>query len=235
MSQSAPLVTIDGPAGVGKSTVGRRVAAELGLPFIDTGIFYRAVTVAASRAGVREGDSVALRQLTERLRLEINSDPEPAEGAWHARVDGQELREELWDPRLSALLAYVARQAEIRRALLPGQRAPAAGGAVAVGRDTGTVVFPMAECKVYLDAPAEVRVGRRRKELQSRGRDASEEVLRTDVLTRDQTDLSRVHAPLAVPADALSIDTTALSANEVVELVLGECRRRGLQIGERAP
>jgi cytidylate kinase len=235
VSQLAPVVTIDGPAGVGKSTVGRRVATALHLPFIDTGIFYRALTVAANRAGVAEGDSLPLRQLTERLRLEINSDPEPADGSWQARVNGRELTEELWDPKLSTLLAYVARQAEIRQALLAAQRAPAARGAVAVGRDTGTVVFPEAECKVYLDAPAEVRVGRRRKELQSRGRDASEEVLRADVVTRDQTDLSRRHAPLAVPTDALSIDTTTLSADEVVELVLAECRRRAVQIGDLEP
>lgn len=235
MSQLAPVVTIDGPAGVGKSTVGRRVAAALGLPFIDTGIFYRAITVAAGRAGLLDGDAVALRQLSERLHLEINSEPEPEPGAWQVRVDGQELREELWDPRLSSLLAFVARQAEVRQALLAAQREPASAGAVAVGRDTGTVVFPNADCKVYLDAPAEVRVGRRRKELQSRGRDASEEVLRADVLARDQTDLSRVHAPLAVPPDALSIDTTSLSADQVVELVLGECRRRGLRLRALAP
>lgn len=235
MSLSLPVVTIDGPAGVGKSTVGRRVAAALGLPFIDTGIFYRALTVAARREGIAEGDGPGLSRLADRLRLEVNSEPEPREGAWQARVEGRELRDELWDPRLSGLLASVARQADVRQALLAAQREPAAAGAVAVGRDTGTVVFPDADCKVYLDAPAEVRVGRRRKELQSRGRDASEEVLRADVLTRDQTDLSRAHAPLAVPPDALFIDTTALSAEEVVALVLGECRRRGLQIGDSAP
>ncbi|MGA7173304.1 MAG: (d)CMP kinase [Candidatus Dormiibacterota bacterium] len=235
MSQRAAVVTIDGPAGVGKSTVGRRVASVLHLPFIDTGIFYRALTVAANRAGLTEADPLPLRQLSERVRLEINSDPDPAAGSWQARLDGQELRDELWDPGLSTLLAYVARQAEIRQALLAAQRAPAARGAVAVGRDTGTVVFPEAKCKVYLDAPTEVRLGRRRKELQSRGRDASEEVLRADVLTRDQTDLSRRHAPLAVPVDALSIDTTAFSADQVVELVLAECRRRAVQIGDLAP
>jgi cytidylate kinase len=235
LSQMAPVVTIDGPAGVGKSTVGRRVAAALGLPFIDTGIFYRALTVAASRAGVQEGAASELTQFTERLHLEINSDPAPAEDAWQVRVDGQELRGELWDPRLASLLAYVARQVEVRQALLHFQREPAAAGAVAVGRDTGTVVFPNADCKVYLDAPAEVRVGRRRKELQSRGLDASEAVLRADVLARDLTDLSRVHAPLAVPVDALSIDTTSLSADEVVELVLGECRSRGIRMTDSPP
>lgn len=195
MSRSAPVVTVDGPAGVGKSTVGRRVAAALGLPFIDTGIFYRALTVAASHAGLHEGDSQALRQLAQRLRLEINCSATPVEGAWQARVDGQKMGAELWDPKLSSLLAYVARQRDVRTTLLPFQREAAAAGAVAVGRDTGTVVFPDAECKVYLDAPTEVRVARRRMELQARGRETSEEVLLNDVMTRDQTDRSRVHAP----------------------------------------
>ncbi|MGC1185565.1 MAG: (d)CMP kinase, partial [Candidatus Dormiibacterota bacterium] len=197
MSRVAPVVTIDGPAGVGKSTVGRRVARVLRLPFVDTGIFYRALTVAASRAGIGAGDSRALQELAQAVHLEVNSDPDPVPGAWQARVDGQALAEELWDSRLATLLADIARQPEVRQALLAAQRHPAAAGVVAVGRDTGTVVFPDADCKVYLDAPAEVRVGRRRKELLSRGRDASDEVLRADVLTRDQTDISRLHAPLA--------------------------------------
>lgn len=229
------MVTIDGPAGVGKSTVGRRVAAELGLAFIDTGIFYRALTVAASRRGLGEGQAAELARLSGELSLEVNTDPQPVLGAWQARADGLELSDELWDPRLATLLAYVARQPAVRQALLPVQRLPAAEGAVAVGRDTGTVVFPAAGCKVYLDAPTEVRVGRRRKELQDQGRDVSDEVLRADVLTRDQTDLSRRVAPLAVPADALLIDTTQLSAEEVGALILAACRRLGQGTGEAAP
>jgi cytidylate kinase len=226
----APVVTIDGPAGVGKSTVGRRIASIFCLPFIDTGIFYRALTVAASRAGLQDGSARAIALLAERLRLEINSDPEAPADAWQARVDGQELRSELWDPALGSLLSYVARQPEVRKVLLHFQREPAAAGGVAVGRDTGTVVFPAADCKVYLDAPAEVRVGRRRKELLGRGLETPEEVLRADVLNRDQTDRSRVHAPLTVPADAFAIDTTSRSADEVVDLVLEECRRRGVGV-----
>jgi cytidylate kinase len=230
LSAAAPVVTIDGPAGVGKSTVGRRIASVLFLPFIDTGIFYRALTVAASRAGLQDGSARAIARLAERLRLEINSDPEAPADSWQARVDGQDLRSELWDPALGTLLSYVARQPEVRGALLHFQREPAAHGGVAVGRDTGTVVFPAADCKVYLDAPAEVRVGRRRKELQGRGLETPEAVLRADVLNRDQTDRSRLHAPLTVPADAFAIDTTSMSADEVVALVLEECRRRGVRV-----
>ncbi|HEY6538529.1 MAG TPA: (d)CMP kinase, partial [Candidatus Dormibacteraeota bacterium] len=174
MSVGAPVVTIDGPAGVGKSTVGRRVAAVLGLPFIATGVLYRALAVAAAQAGIGEGDGARLGELSAAVRLEINSEPDHSPGAWQARVDGRELADELWDPGIARLLAYVARQPEVRRALLPAQREPASRGAVAVGRDTGTVVFPGADCKVYLDAPAEIRVGRRRQELLGQGRDASE-------------------------------------------------------------
>jgi cytidylate kinase len=224
------VVTIDGPAGVGKSTVGRRIASILSLPFIDTGIFYRALTVAASREGLQDGSAQAIVRLAERLRLEINSDPEAPADSWQARVDGQDLRRELWDPTLGSLLSYVARQPEVREALLNFQREPAAHGGVAVGRDTGTVVFPWADCKVYLDAPAEVRVGRRRKELKGRGLETPEAVLRADVLNRDQTDRSRLHAPLTVPAHALAIDTTSRSADQVVDLVLEECRRRGVGV-----
>ncbi len=230
MSATAPVVTIDGPAGVGKSTVGRRIASILRLPFIDTGIFYRALTVAASRAGLQDGSVQAIAHLAKRLRLEINSDPEAPADSWQARVDGEELRSELWDPALGSLLSYVARQPQVRDALLHFQREPAAQGGVAVGRDTGTVVFPAADCKVYLDAPAEVRVGRRRKELLGRGLETPEAVLRADVLNRDQTDRSRLHAPLTIPADALWIDTASKSADEVVNRVLEECRKRGVGV-----
>ncbi|MGH7692280.1 MAG: (d)CMP kinase [Candidatus Dormibacteria bacterium] len=228
MTAAVPLVTIDGPAGVGKSTVGRRVALALGLPFIDTGVFYRAVAVAARREGLLETDDLGLADLAGRVRLQINSAAQPAPGAWQARLDGLELGEELWDPGLASLLASVARLPGVRRALLQQQRAPGARGAVAVGRDTGTVVFPGAACKIYLDAPTEIRMRRRRQELEARGQDASEAVLRADVLTRDETDRSRAHAPLAVPPGALAIDTAALNAEQVVDLVLRECRSRGL-------
>lgn len=228
MIPSPPIVTIDGPAGVGKSTVGRRVAIALRLPFIDTGIFYRALAVAASRSGLGRGDSQALARLAAGVNLQINVEAEAGPDAWQARVDGAELRAELWDPELASLLAYVAQEEGVRESLLHWQRVPALGGAVAVGRDTGTVVFPRARCKVYLDASAEVRVARRRQELQSRGLEASEALLEADIVTRDQTDRNRQHGPLAVPADALPIETSSRSAEEVVELVLDECRRRGV-------
>jgi cytidylate kinase len=135
---------------------------------------------------------------------------------------------ELWDPRLASLLAFVARQREVRQALMAGQRLAASPGAVAVGRDTGTAVFPKADCKIYLDAPTEVRLERRRRELERRGLGIPDEMLREDVVGRDHQDLSRENNPLAVPDGALVISTAGISADQVVELVFAHCRAQGI-------
>ncbi|MGH7610080.1 MAG: (d)CMP kinase [Candidatus Dormibacteria bacterium] len=223
------MVTIDGPAGVGKSTVGRQVAQHLNLAFVDTGLFYRGLTVLAGRSGLGTDRPDPLAKLARQLHIEINPDPAAAAGAWQVRVSGEELGDELWDPSQATLLAYVASQPEVRRALLQAQRRPARQGAVAVGRDTGTVVFPGATCKVYLEAPVAVRLQRRRGELARRGLDDSEAALEADVIARDHTDSSRADAPLARAPDALAIDTSRLSAAEVVVTVLAACHRRGLR------
>ncbi|MHB8312396.1 MAG: (d)CMP kinase [Candidatus Dormibacteria bacterium] len=222
---AATVITIDGPAGVGKSTVGRQVAIRLGLPFIDTGIFYRALTVAAAGKGITVGNRDLLAELAQRFQVEVNTDP-AAEG-WRAKVGSRSLDLELWQPGLAPLLAYVASQAPVRRALLGLQRAAGSGGAVAVGRDTGTAVFPEASCKFYLDAPEAVRLERRRVEFQRRGLGAPEGLVREDVVDRDRQDLTREHSPLTVPPGAVVIDTEGVSAAEVVELVLARCRRTG--------
>ncbi|HUY55842.1 MAG TPA: (d)CMP kinase [Candidatus Nanopelagicaceae bacterium] len=224
MSSSA-VITIDGPAGVGKSTVGRQVAIRLGLPFVDTGIFYRALTVAAAAEGIAVGHHHRLAELAQHFSVEVNTDP-GAEG-WRARVGSRSLDLELWQPGLAPLLAYVASQAPVRRALLGLQRAAGSGGAVAVGRDTGTAVFPDARCKFYLEAPEEVRLERRRVEFQRRGLGAPEVLVREDVVGRDHLDLTRKHSPLTIPPGAVVIDTEGVSAAEVVDLVLARCRAQG--------
>ena len=222
------MVTIDGPAGVGKSTVGRRVAAGLRLPFIDTGIFYRVLTVVASEAGLAVGDAAQLARLADGFEVELNTDPLASPESWQARLGMRTLNLELWDPRLASLLAFVARQREVRQALMAGQRLAASPGAVAVGRDTGTAVFPKADCKIYLDAPTEVRLERRRRELERRGLGIPDEMLREDVVGRDHQDLSRENNPLAVPDGALVISTAGISADQVVELVFAHCRAQGI-------
>ena len=221
MSRGGPVITIDGPAGVGKSTVGRVVAAALELPFLDTGIFYRALTVAAARRGLVPEDAGALADLARTFKVEVNTGG-GAEG-WRARVDGTELDLELWDPELAPLLAKVASLGPVRDALLEPQRAAGLEGVVAVGRDTGTVVFPQADRKFYLDAAPEVRLERRRRELARRGLPTPDALMAEEVIDRDRVDRQRAHGPLAVPPGAVVIDTGELTAAEVSERVLTGC------------
>lgn len=225
MTAAHPIITIDGPAGVGKSTVGRLVAEKLGLAFLDTGVFYRALTVSASRRGLGVGQEAQLAELARNFSVEVNTASRPV--GWLARVDGRDLDLELWDPELAPLLAFVASLPQVRRALLELQRRSGRGGAVAVGRDTGTVVFPKADRKFYLDAPPDVRLERRRQELRRRGLPTPDDLMVEEVLDRDRMDRSRSVGPLSVPESATVIDTSALSVEEVTEVVLAGCAGLG--------
>jgi CMP/dCMP kinase len=222
------VVTVDGPAGSGKSTLGRRLAVALGLPFVDTGLFYRGVTVAAVRAGLDGADTEAAAGLAARVRIELNTDPTGGSGAWVVRVDGEDAGEAARDPQNAALLAALSGMEGVRRALLEPQRRAAARGAVAVGRDCGTVVFPDAGVKLYLDAAPEVRASRREVQLRTRGTAVDAAQLRSEVADRDARDSQRVVAPLRRAADAHVIDTGAHGIDEVVELALEICRRAGV-------
>lgn len=221
-----PVVTVDGPAGSGKSTLGRRLAAALHLPFIDTGLLYRAVTLAAARAGVDAGDAARLTALARSTRIEVGTDPglEP-----EVRIDGTPVEAgALHDPGHAALLAAVSREPGVRAALLQPQRALAHAGAVAVGRDCGTVVFPGAALKIYLEADAGVRAARRAMQLRKRGAAADVAVLDAEVRARDAADSTRADAPLRAAADACVIDTGRLGVEAMVATALGWCRERGL-------
>lgn len=220
------MVTVDGPAGSGKSTLGRRLAVALGLPFIDTGLFYRAVAAEASRRGLGADDPSALEALASSLAIEVGSDPEGPSGV---RIDGVPVSEsELHDPERSPLLAAVSRNGAVRRALLPAQRAPAADGAVAAGRDCGTVVFPGALVKLYLQADEELRTARRANQLHTRGAPVDVAVLDAEVRARDLSDSSRTAGPLHPAPDAVVIDTGELGIDAMVDTALALCRQRGL-------
>lgn len=220
-----PVVTIDGPAGVGKTTVGKMVARRLRLPFVDTGLFYRALTVVARERGLDPGDAA---KLALQAPILVNTDPDADERGWQAEVGGRRLGREVWDPTLAPLLARVAAHPEVREALLAPQRQAGSRGAVAVGRDTGTRVFPNAARKVYLDAPAEVRMERRSSALSRLGLDGRLELARSDVEERDLRDRTRTASPLVQPADALVLETGSISAAQVADRVLGWCSEAGI-------
>jgi cytidylate kinase len=219
---SVPVVTVDGPAGSGKTTLGRRLALTLRLPFIDTGLFYRAVIVAAVRAGLGAGDLDRIAELTRTIVIEVNT--AAGDDSWQVRVDGVDPGAEIRDPRHAALLTSVSQLPEVRRHLLSLQRAPAVRGAVAVGRDCGTVVFPDAALKLYLEATTALRAARRAAQLESEGAAVDPDTLAVEIAGRDVGD-----APaMAAAPDAVVIDTGAHGVDQMVEIALGLCRAAGL-------
>jgi cytidylate kinase len=226
---SGRVVTVDGPAGSGKSTLGRLLAAELGLPLIDTGLFYRGVMVAAVRAGVGAGDRTRLSELARTTRIAVNTDPEHGDADEVLWVDGEPAGGLVRDPRHAPLLSALSQVPEVRAALLEAQRAPAADGAVAVGRDTGTVVFPDAAVKLYLQAAEDVRESRRAAQLRGEGRDVDAGVLRHEVAERDRSD-----APsMVMAAGAVVIDTGTLDVEGMLAVARERCAAAGLHPVER--
>ncbi len=213
------VITIDGPAAAGKSTASRGLARRLGYRLLDTGAMYRAVAVSVAAAGIAPEDERALRAHLARVRIESDGSR-----VW---VDGREVSGAIRTQEIAELTSRLTTLGTVREAVTPLQRRlAAAGGVVLEGRDTGTVVCPDADVKFYLDASLETRARRRHAELGSRGVTTSLDAVRKDIETRDEQDTSRALAPLRRPADAIVIDTTALTAEEVVERMLAAVERR---------
>lgn len=214
------IITIDGPAGAGKSSAARALAGRLGFAFLDTGAMFRAVALAAARAGVGWADDAALAGLMPRLHLEM-----PPGGA--VLLHGEDVSGLIRTPEMASGASQVAASAAVRPALAAMQRRVAARGSiVSEGRDQGTVVFPDAGCKFFLVADPEERVRRRARELQARGRAVDLDGLRREQAERDDRDARRALAPLRPADDAVRIDSTALSLEEVVGRMEAEVRRR---------
>jgi cytidylate kinase len=205
------IVTIDGPAGAGKSSAARALASRLGFDFLDTGAMFRAVALAARRAGVRWTDDAALQALLTHLRLEM-----PSGGA--VILEGEDVSGLIRTPEVSAGSSIVAASPVVRPFLAELQRRIASGrNMVCEGRDQGTVVFPDAGCKFYLDADPEERLRRRAKELEARGQKVDIEELRRLQAERDRRDAGRDLAPMKPAVDAVVLDSTELTAEQVVE------------------
>lgn len=225
MSRTRPSVAIDGPAGAGKTTVTRRVAERLGYVLVSTGALYRGVALAARRRGVSWDAPDALGPLASELEARQALRLVPGASGPRLLLDGQDVSDEILSQEIAEGASKVSAVPAVREALLDVQRAVgAAGGVVLEGRDIGTVVLPDAEAKFFLTASVEVRAKRRFEELVARGDAAELGAIQQEVAERDRRDTTRPIAPLRRAPDAVLIDSSNLSVEQVVERIVGRVR-----------
>jgi len=227
------VIALDGPSGSGKSTVARAVARRLGWRYVDTGATYRAATLAALRAGADLDDPAAVTAVVSAARIELGTDPD----APRVRLDGEDVSAPIRGAAVTGAVSAVSAVPAVRRLLTSLQRTLAGdGGAVLEGRDVGTAVFPDATVKVYLDASPMVRAQRRAGDGDSGlapGDGVSVRRVAEDLARRDGLDSTRATSPLSAAADAVHLDSSALSAGDVAEAVLALATQAG--IGCSAP
>jgi CMP/dCMP kinase len=220
MSEAVPVITIDGPSGTGKGTLAAAVAERLGWQLLDSGALYRGVALAALDAGADLDDPAALASLAEALDIRFERPPGPP-GPPRALLAGVDVTERLRGEACGEAASRVAAVPAVRTALLARQQAFRRGpGLVADGRDMGTVVFPDADLKVFLTASAEARAQRRHKQLNDQGSGVTLARLAEAIAERDRRDTSRSLAPLRAADDAVTIDSTGLDAQGVLERVM---------------
>jgi cytidylate kinase len=222
--ESRLTIAIDGPAGSGKSTVARRVAAILGYLYLDSGAMYRAVALKALQEGIPIDAEEQLEALTLKTHIELKSPTDEQDAAGlknRVFLDGREVTHEIRTSDVAQAASQLATVAGVRRVLVAEQqRAGEGGGVVMEGRDIGTVVFPSAELKIFLDAAPEARAHRRWLEHQEKGEKLSEEEVLAEVHVRDKRDRERKVSPLLRSADSVLIDNTAMGIDETARLIV---------------
>jgi cytidylate kinase len=218
------IIAIDGPSGAGKSTLGRSLARELGLLYVDTGAMYRAVALACVEANVNAKDAELVALVARRAHVELTGDPDHLQ----VKLNGRDVSPEIRSEQISRLASVVSTIPEVRRELVRRQREMGKTGAGIVldGRDIGTVVFPKADVKFFVTALPEERAKRRYEQDHAKAPDLTYEETLADLNTRDQRDSTRHDSPLKIAEDAVVIDTTDLSVEEVFARMLEVVRER---------
>ena len=221
------IITIDGPAASGKSTAARLLAEKLGASFLDTGAMYRAVTLAAMQADVDMSDEDKLLGVIETSEFQFSL----RDDKMVVCIDGIDVTEQIREPQITANARYIASSPKAREKLVEMQRRFAAGRQkiVTEGRDQGTVAFGDADIKFYLIADSVERAGRRQAELRAKGSDETLEQIQKAIVERDKSDENRTVGPLRPAEDAIVVDTTDLSIEEVVEKLLGYVKEKCLR------
>lgn len=219
------IITVDGPSGAGKGTLCHALAEKLKADFLDSGAIYRITALAAVKKGISLNDEVALAQLGRQLDIRF----EPKNGEVNVILDGENVGDQIRTAEAGQNASKVAALPQVRAALLQRQRDFASeNGLVADGRDMGTVVFPNAQVKLFLDASAEERTKRRVKQLQEKGFNANFDDILAEIKERDFRDRNREVAPLVPAADALLLDSTHLSIDEVIAQALAHISSKGI-------
>jgi len=237
MKKNGLIIAIDGPAAVGKSTMGKIIARELGFLYIDTGAIYRAITWKVLKNNINAYDEDMISNLVSNICITIErANSKSLNDYYHIFVDGEDVTEEIRNPRIDQNVSQIAKLPKIRKQLIYLQRKLAEKGNIVMeGRDIGSVILPQADIKFYFTAPEEERIKRRYKELTNKGYSIDYEVVKKQIAQRDEIDSKRKYAPLIKAKDAILVDSTEKSIEEVKDKVLTiirkyrECRKKQIE------